>query len=447
MGENLRSSLAQLPLTKSLVTIKLDVDLGIDFSDLKIKTADKKTLIELYKEMEFKTWLAELLETTKENNHTDKYANYLIIKTESAFNEFIAQLNAAKIFAFGIQTTSLDYMDTKLVGLSFALEPGKGVYIPFGHDYPGAPTQLSQEFIFASLKSIIENPEIKKIGQNVKYTMEVLANNGIYLQGAAFDTMIESYILDSVSNSHLIDSLALKYLGLRTISYEDIAGKGNKQVPFNAIDVQKAGFYAAEEADVTLQLHHLLWPRINQEPGLKTVVEKIEMPLIPVLATMERTGVLIDPVMLEKHGKVMQNRLDELEQEAFQLAGKKFNINSPKQLQEILFQHLQLPILQKTPTGQASTADPVLEELALDFALPRIIIEYRSLSKLISTYTNRLVEQIDAKSGRIHTFYNQSGTATGRLSSSEPNLQNIPIRSPEGRRIRQSFVAQADENH
>ncbi len=286
----------------------------------------------------------------------------------------------------------------------------------------------------------MENPGIKKIGQNIKYDIEVLANAGISLQGVAFDTMMESYVLDSASNTHNMDALALKYLGLRTITFEDIAGKGSKQLTFNQVEIEKAGVYAAEDADITLQLHETLWPRINEEQGIKRIFEEIEMPLIPVLAHIERTGVLIDPEKLRQQGKELQQRLTELEQEAFILANIEFNMNSPKQLQEVLFQKLNLPVLQKTPTGQASTADNVLQELALDFAMPRIIIEYRSLSKLMSTYTSKLVEQINPQTGRIHTSYNQTGTATGRLSSSEPNLQNIPIRSPEGRRIRQAFI-------
>ncbi|MCW5583640.1 MAG: DNA polymerase I, partial [Gammaproteobacteria bacterium] len=351
------------------------------------------------------------------------------------------RLNQAEIIAFDTETTSLDYMKAKLVGVSFAIVPGKAVYIPFGHDYPGAPQQLLKEIVLAKLKPILENPRIKKIGQNIKYDMEVLANENIALQGIAFDTMMESYVLDSTSGSHNMDALALKFLGWRTITFEEIAGKGSKQITFNHVDIQKAGIYAAEDADVTLQLHQTLWPRLVDEPGLKHIFETIEMPLVPVLAHIERNGVFIDPKKLDAQGKELQKRLLELEQEAFTLAETDFNINSPKQLQEILFQHLKLPILQKTPTGQASTADNVLQELALDFALPRLIIEYRKLSKLMSTYTHRLVEQINPITGRIHTSYNQAGTATGRLSSSEPNLQNIPIRTPEGRRIRQAFVA------
>lgn len=440
VGENLRATIPQFPLIKSLVTIKQDVSLNITFADLTVKPADKKALMQWYKELEFKSWLSELLQASTDN-HEEKYKNYLIINTEEIFDEWVNRLNQAKQIVIDTETTSLDYMTAKLVGLSFATEPGEAIYIPFGHDYPDAPSQLSETVVLSQLKPTLENPAIKKIGQNIKYDLEVLANHGIQLRGVAFDTMLESYVLDSASNNHDMDSLALKYLGWKTISYEDIAGKGSKQISFNAIDMQKAGVYAAEDADVTLRLHEALWPRIEKEAGIKRVFTDIEIPLIPVIANMERTGVLIDPHLLKQQSIELEKRLRELEQEAFLLAEYEFNINSPKQLQEILFQKLKLPVLQKTPTGQASTADSVLQELAIDFAMPRIIIEYRSLSKLISTYTNRLVEQINPVTKRIHTSYNQAGTATGRLSSSEPNLQNIPIRTQEGRRIRQAFIA------
>jgi len=439
VGDNLRAFLAQIPLTKSLVTIKLDVTLPIDFAELNIKSTDKEKLIHLYKEMEFKSWLSELLQNSTAN--IEKYANYAIITTQEVLADWIKKLNAATLFAVDTETTSLDAMQAELVGISFAIEKGNAAYIPLRHDYLGAPPQLNKTTVFTALKPILENPAIKKMGQHIKYDMEVLANAGIHLQGVAFDTMMESYILDSSSNNHDMDSLALKYLGWRTITYEEVAGKGAKQIPFNQVDIEIAGKYAAEDADVTLQLHHTLWPRVNDVPGLKYIFTQIEMPLVPVLANMEQHGVLIDPKKLAQQGKELGKRLQELEKEAHALSGKTFNINSPKQLQEILFEILKLPILQKTPTGQPSTADHVLQELALEFALPRIIIECRALSKLISTYTHRLIEQINPRTGRIHTSYNQAGTATGRLSSSEPNLQNIPIRTAEGRRIRQAFIA------
>lgn len=440
VGDNLRQSLPQLPLTKSLVTIKCDVSLPLDWNELDVQPVNHAALIALFKELEFKSWLAELLAG---NNETSSHQtnHYDLILSTDALSHWVTLLSAASLIAVDTETTSLDYMAAKLVGLSFTTRAGQAAYVPFGHDGEGAKQQLSQTEVLAALTPILENPHIKKIGQNIKYDLEVLANHQITLRGIAYDTMLESYILDSTGNQHDMDSLALKYLGLRTMTYEDVAGKGAKQIPFNQVSIEKAGNYAAEDADVTWRLHETLWPKIQKEPGLASIFTNIEIPLIPVLAHMERTGVLIDPARLKKQGQELDKRLKELEQSAFQLAGTTFNLNSPKQLQEILFQQLQLPVLQKTPTGQASTADPVLQELALDFEMPRIIIEYRSLSKLMSTYTNRLVEQINPETGRIHTSYNQTGAATGRLSSSEPNLQNIPIRSPEGRRIRQAFIA------
>ncbi|MBV9576738.1 MAG: DNA polymerase I [Gammaproteobacteria bacterium] len=444
VGENLRASLTQLPLTQSLVTIKTDVALPFDITQLKIKPTNPSQLIQVYKEMEFKTWLAELLIETKETA-IDKNKEYEILYTLAELEKWLIKLKNAPFFAFDTETTGLDYMTAELVGVSVAVEANKAAYIPFAHDYMGAPPQLSKEVVLTHLKPLLENAEIKKIGQNIKYDIEVLANQGIHLQGAAFDTMLESYVLDSASNKHDMETLALKYLGLRTISFKDIAGSGNKQLSVNQIEVEKAGQYAAEDADITLALHQTLWPRIHKEQGLNTILEKIEMPLVPVLARIERHGVLIDPEKLKVQEEELQKRLLILEQEAFTLAGEEFNLNSPKQLQTILFHKLKLPILQKTPTGQASTADPILQELAHEFAMPRILIEYRSLSKLISTYTSRLAAQINPNTGRIHTSYNQTGTSTGRLSSSEPNLQNIPIRTAEGRRIRQAFIT--TKNH
>jgi len=440
VGEKLRASIEQLPLTKQLVTIKLDVELPLEFNDLTLKSMDDKKLIEWYKEFEFKNWLSELLNKTHQS-HPEKYQAHEIIYTQEALDKWIKLLQKAKAFAFDTETTSLDTCYAQIVGVSFALEKAKAVYIPVAHDYLGAPTQLSVADVLAQFKPILENSAIKKIGQNIKYDMEVLANYDIHMQGVAFDTMLESYILESTGGGYDMDSLALKYLGWKTVTYEEVAGKGAKQIPFSHVPVETAANYAAEDADVTLCLHHALWPRLEKKPGLLHIFENIEMPLVPVLARIERTGVLIDPDKLRQQGKELLTRLKEIESETFKVAGTEFNMNSPKQLQEILFQQLKLPVLQKTPTGQPSTADAVLQELAHDFELPRMIIEYRSLSKLMSTYTNRLVEQINPKTGRIHTSYNQTGTATGRLSSSEPNLQNIPIRSKEGRRIRQAFVA------
>lgn len=440
-GENLRGFLPQIPLTRSLVTIKLDVDLPHHMTEFQLKSPDKTALIELLKAAEFKNWLAELLNEQASAQQEENHANYEIITTKEAFEKLVTALNQATLIAMDTETTSLDCMSAELVGVSFAIEPGKAFYVPFGHNYMGAPEQLSKDDVLNALKPIFANPAIKKIGQNIKYDIEVLTNHGYPCDGIDYDTMLESYVLDSAGNSHDMDSLALKYLGWRTITYTDVAGKGAKQLTFNEVPVDKAGVYAAEDADVTLRLHDVLWQRLRNEAGLKHIFETIEMPLVPVLARMECHGVLIDPAKLKAQGIELQQRLSELEKEAHAMADQPFNLNSPKQLQDILFQKLKLPILKKTPTGQASTADEVLQELALEFDMPRIIIEYRSLSKLMSTYTNRLIEQINPKSGRIHTSYNQTGAATGRLSSSEPNLQNIPIRSPEGRRIRQAFIA------
>lgn len=454
VGENLRATLKDIPLIKQLVTIKRDVKLPLDFVDLNLKAADKAALIRLYKELEFKTWLSELLAEVTEDTKT-KYTNYEIVFQKEHFHKWLEQLKKANIFVVDVETSSLDCERAELIGIALALNHDqngevklndksliKAAYIPFAHDYPLAPKQLAKTFVLEQLKPILENKEIKKIGQNLKYDMKVLSRHGIQLQGVLYDTMLESYILDSASNAHDMDSLALKYLGWRTIPYEDIAGKGSKQIPFNQIDIDRAGVYAAEDADVTLRLHATLWPRVAKDKKLTTVFNNIEMPLVSVLARMESSGILIDPDKLIAQGNALKARLAELEEEAFLLANQEFNINSPKQLQEILFQKLKLPILQKTPKGQASTADHVLQELALEFLLPRIIIEIRSISKLISTYTSRLVEQINPQTKRIHTSYHQASTSTGRLSSSDPNLQNIPIRTPEGRRIRQAFIAE-----
>lgn len=447
IGENLREALGHLPLTKTLVTIKTDVELPFNLNELQIQSEDKDALIEIYKELEFKNWLLELLKSDDEASaaQEDKYSDYKIIFTKEALNRCLESIKSAEVLCVDTETTSLNYMAAELVGVSLCKTPGEAYYIPFGHNDENAPKQLTKQEVLNALKPVLEDDAIKKVGQNIKYDIEVLANAGIHLNGIAFDTMLESYVLDSISNARDMDSLALKYLGWQTITYEDVAGKGAKQITFNHVPIDKAGVYAAEDADVTLRLHHALWPRVQKEKGLKHVLENIEMPLVPILAQMELEGVLIDPEKLKIQGKELQARLDQLEGEIFSVSGENFNINSPKQLQEVLFEKLNLPVLQKTPTGQASTADAVLQELALDFAIPRLIIEYRSISKLISTYTSRLIEQINPVTRRVHTSYNQTGTATGRLSSSEPNLQNIPVRTPEGRRIRQAFIA--PKNH
>lgn len=441
VGENLRNSLAQLPLAKQLATIKIDVPLTFHFDDLKIKPKDEEKLIKLYQELEFKTWLSQLLEKNMASTNLTKKKHYETILSHEDLEKWLTKLASAKIFAFDTETTSIDYMQAELVGLSFALEKNQAAYVPLAHHYENAPQQLNRDAVLKKIKPLLENMDIKKICHHTKYDMEVLANYGIKMQGMLFDSMLESYILDSSSANHNMDSAALKYLGIRTITYEDVAGKGVKQVSFDKVPIEIAAVYAAEDAEVTFQLHQTLWPRIEKEPGLAYIYEKIEMPLIPVLARMERTGVLVDAEMLKKQSIELEKRLKTLEEKITLLADGIFNLNSPKQLQEVLYNKLKLPILQKTPTGQPSTADAVLQELALEYDLPKHIIEYRSLSKLITTYTKKLPEQINPKTNRIHTSYNQTGAATGRLSSSDPNLQNIPVRTEEGRRIRQAFVA------
>jgi DNA polymerase-1 len=446
VGESLRATLPQLPLSKTLVTIKTDVALALQPQDLLLGVPDKAALLEWFKKLEFKSWLAALLEEKAANGLAtaslqEKYAAYETIYTVEQLAQWCEELQRSACFAFDTETTSLDTLIAELVGLSFATTAGRAAYLPCGHDYPGAPQQLTREIVLQQLKPLLEDKRLLKIGHNLKYDMAVLASHGIKLRGLGYDTMLESYILESGSTNHDMDSLALKYLGWRTIHYEDVAGKGVKQITFNAVPIEQASTYAAEDADVTLRLHQSLWPRLEKEPGLKFIFEKIEMPLVSVLARIERNGVLIDADKLRIQSKELEKRLAELEEQAYTLAGKTFNINSPKQLQQVLFDDLKLPILQKTPTGQASTAEPVLQELALDYPLPQVIIDCRGLSKLISTYTKKLPEQRSPLTGRIHTSYNQTGTATGRLSSSDPNLQNIPVRTTEGRRIRQAFIA------
>jgi len=368
-------------------------------------------------------------------------AEYRTVTTEAALTDLLKSLDKAELIAFDTETTSLDAMRAELVGLSFSTRAGQAAYVPVGHDYAGAPEQLDRDAVLARIKPLLENPDRQKVGQHIKYDMNVLSLYGIELRGVAFDTMLESYVFNSTGSRHDMDSLALKYLGRRTTHYEDIAGKGAKQIPFNQVHVEEASHYAAEDADITLQLHEHLWPRLAKVPSLAAVLQEIEVPLIPVLARMEQTGVLIDGDLLQSQSREMAKQMHKLEQESHDAAGQPFNLGSPKQLQEILFDKLGLPVIRKTPTGQPSTAEDVLQELAVDYELPSLILEYRSLAKLKSTYTDRLPEQINPRTGRVHTSYHQAVAATGRLSSTDPNLQNIPIRTPLGRRIRQAFVA------
>lgn len=452
VGENLRASLTFLPLSRELATIKLDVALDLSPEQLKLQAADHDALITLFKEMEFKTWLSESLNNTG-NHHTPiatneatdaepKKANYEVIFKQSQLDNWLDKLKEAELFAFDCETTSLDYMEAKVVGVSFAVEPYHAAYLPFAHNYLDVPPQLDKASVLAQLKPLLEDSNRAKVGQNLKYDMNVLASEDITLRGIHFDTMLESYTLDSTASRHDMDSLALKYLTHNTIHFEEIAGKGKKQLTFDQIDIDIAGPYAAEDADITLRLHQTLWPQLAEREGPKKIFETIEMPLVSVLSRIERNGVLIDSRMLHQQSLVLAERITALEKESYQVAGEAFNMNSPKQLQAILFEKLQLPVISKTPKGQPSTAESVLIELAEQgHQLPQLITEHRSLSKLKSTYTDKLPQQINPHSGRVHTSYHQAVTSTGRLSSVNPNLQNIPVRSEQGRRIRQAFIA------
>jgi len=444
-----------LKLSYELATIKLDVELEQNWQELTITPADKDELIECYGEMEFKRWLAEVLDnkhspsasaqgSTEEDAppKQDIDTEYSTILTHDELDEWIDKLSKAELFAVDTETTSLNYMEAKLVGLSFAIEAGKAAYLPLAHDYLDAPEQLNQAEALAKLKPLLENPEIRKVGQNLKYDMSILANVGIKLRGIAFDTMLESYVFNSVASKHNMDDLALKYLGHKNISFEEIAGKGVKQLTFNQISLDVASPYAAEDADITLRLHQHLWPRLLKEPELASVFTDIELPLIQVLSNVERQGVLIDSMLLGQQSEELARTIDELEQKAHEIAGEVFNLSSPKQLQVLFFEKLGYPIIKKTPKGAPSTAEEVLVELALDYPLPKIILQHRSLAKLKSTYTDKLPLMVNPQTGRVHTSYHQANAATGRLSSSEPNLQNIPIRTEEGRRIRHAFIAQ-----
>ncbi|MEW6646132.1 MAG: DNA polymerase I [Pseudomonadota bacterium] len=449
IGDNLRESLGFLPLSRQLVTIKCDVPLAQGPLELRRTAPDAGTLREWYGRMEFKTWLGEQLggggaaiAPAEPAAAPTAERHYDTVLTRAQLDAWLAQLTAAELFAFDTETTSLDYMDAEIVGVSFAVEPGRAAYVPLAHDYPGAPDQLGREEVLGQLKPLLEDPHKAKLGQNLKYDMSVLANHGITLRGIAHDTMLQSYVLDSTATRHDMDSLALKYLGRKTISFEEVAGKGVKQLSFNQVPIEQAAEYAAEDADITLQLHRTLWSRVAAEPALKRVYETIELPLVPILSRLERAGVLVDVAMLRRQSGELALRMNEIEQAAYSAAGGPFNLGSPKQIQEILFERLQLPVLKKTPKGQPSTAEEVLQELALDgYDLPRLILEHRGMAKLKSTYTDRLPEQVSRRSGRVHTSYHQAVAATGRLSSSDPNLQNIPVRTTEGRRIRQAFIA------
>ena len=447
VGESLREHLDQLPRSRELVTIRCDLDLGLGVADLVRREPDVARLRELYADLEFKTWLAEILEAGGEDAAGDggrdaPEIDYETVLDEARLDAWLAELEAAELFAFDTETTSLDYMRAQIVGVSFAVEPGRAAYVPLAHDYAGAPDQLDRDAVLERLRRLLEDPKRAKVGHNLKYDMSVLARHGIRLAGVRFDTMLESYVLDSTATRHDMDSLALKYLGHRTIHFEDVAGKGRNQLTFDQVALEEAGPYAAEDADVTVRLHRHLWPKLEGETRLAALFRDIEMPLVPVLSHIERTGVKVDARLLAQQSAEIAERLVEVEEAAYEQAGGPFNLGSPKQLQEILFERLELPVVAKTPKGQPSTAESVLQELAHDHALPHLILEHRALAKLRSTYLDALPNRIDPDTGRVHTSYHQAVASTGRLSSSEPNLQNIPVRRPEGRRIRRAFVAE-----
>lgn len=441
-------------LSYQLATIKCDVELNVEIDALHPGEPDREALAELYRTLEFKSWLDDLQRQAKSDGEQlallDAPAEpavetrYETVLEQAQFDAWLKKLEAAPLIAFDTETTSLDAQQAQVVGVSFAVEAGEAAYVPLAHSYMGVPAQLDRDAVLQALKPLLEDPAKAKVGQHAKYDMNVLANAStpITVQGIAFDTMLESYVLDSTATRHDMDSLALKYLGHSTIRFEDIAGKGAKQLTFDQIALEQAGPYAAEDADVTLRLHQALWQKLEAVPSLVTVLKDIEMPLVPVLARIERNGALVDGKLLGQQSLELGEKMVTLERQAYELAGQEFNLGSPKQLGAILYEKLGLPVLAKTATGQPSTAENVLADLAeQDFELPKVIMQYRSLSKLKSTYTDKLPEQINPRTGRIHTSYHQAVAATGRLSSSDPNLQNIPIRTAEGRRIRQAFVA------
>src|SRR5882724_5013143 len=472
VGENLRNGLAMLELSRKLATIDTALELDISAEGLAAGAPDLPRLRELYTRLELRALLKALssilepavatgssaavdvvMAGTAETARAQTVAviaavetlreacDYHKILSQDALDAWLAKLAAAPLMSFDTETDSLDYMQARIVGLSFAVAPGEAAYVPLGHDYAGAPHQLDREKVLAAFKPLLEDATRPKLGHHLKYDAHSLANYGIALQGQRFDSMLESYVLNSVATRHDMDAAAAKYLGVKTIAYEEVTGKGAKQITFNQVDVDRAAEYSAEDADVTLRLHLALWPQIEALPRLKAVYETIEQPLVSVLYRMERKGVLVDRELLKTQSSELAARMLDLQAQAHVEAGGAFNVDSPKQLQEILFGKLGIPVIRKTPTGQPSTAEDVLEELAATYPLPKLILEYRGVAKLKSTYTDKLPEQINRATGRIHTSYHQAVAATGRLSSTDPNLQNIPIRTQEGRRIRQAFVA------
>jgi DNA polymerase-1 len=450
VGESLREHLGRLDLSRRLATIRRDLELDVPPDGLARGTPDVERLKTLYARLELASLLRQLGAEDEPAAAAEGDApapgpaagrQYETVLDEPALEAWLARLRDSEVFAFDTETTSLDYMAAEIVGISFSDRPGEAAYVPLAHDYPGAPPQLDRGQVLQKLRPLLEDPSAAKVGHHLKYDAHVLANHGVALAGMRYDSMLESYVLNSTATRHDMDSCARRYLGVETVHYEDVAGKGAKQIPFSQVAVDTATDYAAEDADVTLQLHGVLWSELGKEPVLRRLYEEIEQPLVPVLFRMEHHGVLVDREVLKRQSAELATRLVELERQAHEAAGQPFNLDSPKQLQEILFGKLDLPVLRRTPKGQPSTAEDVLEELADSYALPRIILEYRGLAKLRSTYTDKLPAQVNPHTGRVHTSYHQAVAVTGRLSSSDPNLQNIPIRTPEGRRIRQAFVA------
>ena len=457
VGENLRAGLETLALSRKLATLDTNVDLPLGLDDLQPQPVDTALLQELYTRYEMRSLLRQLTEAAVPRSSsgsgpvsaapeagplpTAPERRYETVLTWEQLESWLARLRAAPLFAFDTETTSLDYMVAEIVGVSFCIEPGSAAYVPLAHDYAGAPEQLPRARVLAALQPLLEDPDRPKLGHHLKYDAHVLANHGIRIRGMRYDTMLESYVWNSVATRHDMDSTASRYLGIKTITFEQVAGKGAKQLTFNQVPVETAAEYSAEDADVTLQLHQVLAAKLHTLPALEYVYTQIEQPLVPVLTRMEYCGVLIDGTLLSAQSREIEGQLRELLALAHREAGAEFNIESPKQLQQILFEKLQIPVLRKTPTGQPSTAEDVLEELADSHALPRIVLDYRALAKLKSTYTDKLPQQINGPTGRVHTSYHQAVAQTGRLSSTDPNLQNIPIRRPEGRRIRQAFIA------
>ncbi len=448
VGENLREFIPKLPLSKELVTIRCDIELEIPLQELQQSEPDTDALIEVYQALQFKKWLAEMGETVAaiDSQLVPEFeaGDYELVLDQSGFEAWLVKLKDSEGFAFDTETTSVNAQQAELVGVSFAVDVGRAAYVPVAHNYLGAPEQLDRDWVLQKLKPLLEDPEVPKIGQNLKYDMSVLANYDIHLQGIAFDTMLESYVLDSVSSRHDMDTLSEKYLGHTPVPFSAVAGKGKAQLTFDQVDLDKAGHYAAEDADVTLHLHHRIMPLLTANPSLHHVYNSLEKPLVPVLSRMEDTGVLIDDSMLLQQSQELAMSMQKAEQTAYELADGEFNLASPKQIQEVLYERMNLPVLKKTPRGAPSTAEDVLQELAVEHELPRLILEHRSLGKLKSTYTDKLPTMINSRTGRVHTSYHQAVAATGRLSSSDPNLQNIPIRTAEGRRIREAFIAEPD---